>query len=232
MSTNWLETAGSWLAKPFRAAAGPWWEKLVEAKAEDRAVRRMVLEAVVRIRLSDFAKSSPRDPDQLTGLAIKIVDHLKAQLNNEHANSLESDAFLRRVESEIHFHGTRELAWVQLACLYDVGTFGHGKFITVHCADNEGSESHGGCVVTSLQSDFPFFRMFIPATSNLLRLSPEAVKALRDYCSRTSLPDVKYDLHDYMGVSPDRVALADQRTLPAGWKPSGEEQPVKQTGVT
>ena len=227
MSTNWLETAGSWLAKPFKAAAGPWWEKLVEAKAQDRAVRHKFLEAVVRFRLSDFAKTSPRDPDQLTGLAIKIIDQLKSQLNSEKAGDLESDAFLRRVESEIHFQATGLLAWVQLTCLHDVGTFDHRKFITVHCADNSGSVSHGGSLVTSLQSSFPFLRLFIPAHSSLLRLSPEAVNALRAYCSRTSLPEATYDVHDSMNASPDRIALADQRTLPCGWTPAGEDSAIK-----
>lgn len=216
---NWMETAAKWLTKPIGAFFGPWWEKNIEAKAADIAVRRKVLEAIVYFRMRDFAKLCSVDQDRAAGIASKIVDLFKSRIDKEKELDLTTEAFLQTIENEIHIQAVPITPWVQLACLCEIGNFNPKKFIAVEFTDDQGGVSHCATAITSLGSSFPFSILLMVTSSENARLSPAAIDAVRDYCSRRTLPETKYDLLDSIppyGWSPQ----ANVHTLARAWKPS------------
>src|ERR1022692_4121486 len=97
---NWLATLGSWLAAPARAILRPWWDQLVEEKAETESVRLKLLEAIVRFRLRDFQGPQGLDSHRAGGVAAKLIERLRLSTKDPSVDII-SDDFLRKVESEI-----------------------------------------------------------------------------------------------------------------------------------
>jgi hypothetical protein len=219
MSDNWLETAGSWLKKPFVALVGPWWDSLVQAKAGDAANRLKLLEAIVRFRISDFARLCSVDADRAAGLVVKVADRLRPEVKSNPELDLTSELFLRMVEHEIQIHAVSLTAWIQQACLCDLGNFNPKKYIVVEFTDERGNNTHGTTAICSLNSSFPFSKILTLTNSMEAKLSGDSIVSLRDYCSRLTLPEVTYNIADSMPV----FGMTDRtrsRILAKGWKPS------------
>jgi hypothetical protein len=101
-------------------------------------------------------------------------------------------------------------------CLHDLSSFGARQWILVEITDDRGRRYYGSTLIVALQSSFPFMQVFTPEGPELTRLSENAIDALRDYCSRTTLPDVKYELRSELTPIAN-AALLNPRTLPKGW---------------
>jgi hypothetical protein len=223
MSSNWLETGGSWLSKPFRAVAGPWWEKHVEEKAANTAVRQKLLEAIVCFRLNDFGRQSAIDPDRAVGLAARIIEQLKPRIAGNKDPDLTAENFLRVVENEIQVQAVPLTAWAELACLHELSSISLRNWIVVEITNDRGRRFYGSTLAAALQSSFPFTQIFTMTGADDARLSVDATDALRGYCSRSTLPEVKYELRDYLPVGSE-AAVLNPHTLARGWMQPPEQR--------
>jgi hypothetical protein len=217
MSTNWLETAGSWLAKPFVAVAGPWWDKLVEAKAADLVVREKVLEAIIRFRIQDFARQCSVDPHRATGLAATVFEKLRPRITDDKNLDVTAVDFLHRVEQEIQFQAVTLTDWAYLACLRDAGVFDLNKCIIVQIIHNYSTKTYASTGISSVQDSFPLSAVFF-STSGRATLSDKAMNDIRDFCVQGDLPTLAYEIRSSM--SKGRIdMLTNPRKLASGWGP-------------
>jgi hypothetical protein len=226
---NWLATLGHWLVVPVKALFRPWWEQLVEKKAELKSVRLKLLEAIVRFRLHDCKQMHNLDTDRAGGIAIKVIDRLKPALDDPSID-VTGEGFLKLVENEIELHSIKSSAWVQLACLAYLQEFNPNQSLVVEFTDDNGSQSHASSVIVSLQSGFPFTKiMTFTNDPNVLssavgmsmigRISADATTILKEHCSRTNLPEAKFELSDFVAMMNWPHQFAGPKVLPRNWKP-------------
>jgi len=218
LSENWLQTVGKCLATPFKKIMAPWWERLVEKKAEDAAFRIRLLTAIVQFRVNDFARSQDLDSDKRIGIAAKISNLLS---NNFDASNLDvlSQEFLSLVETEVHVFGVLESTWLQIACLAAINEFNPQHFISIEFTDAKGSRSSARTYISSLQSSFPFWQLLHLNNPENANLSPEALQGLSIYTLRNNIPEVKYYISPEM--PPMEQPLGDgMEVLPRAWRPS------------
>lgn len=218
MGDNWLSTLGSWFAYVIKALTGPWWDRLVEKKAEDAAVRLKLLEAVVRFRVSDFARLRSIDSDKSVGIAKRVVDRLKPLLQNSPQLDVTSDEFLKQVENEIQFCGVPTSAWIELACLAESKLFDPQMHIAVEYVEDRGGSSHGSTAIFTFGDVFPFWRRVLVLDGpQSAKLSPEATAGLTEFVGRVELPEAKYEFRG--GMLHPAAQLESPLTLRKGWKP-------------
>jgi hypothetical protein len=224
MSDNWLATAGEWLATPLKIIARPWWDKLVEKKAEEKAIQLKLLEAVVQFRVSDFANPSRGiDADKAVGIAKKVVDRLKPRVTIDLTEvNVTSDQFLRDICNEIQLCGVPETVWVELACLAAVGKFNLHHVLTVDFVDDNGSHSRGSVGLAAVQSAFPFWQhVFVMDDLSqpfMAKVSPQAIGGLSEYVSRATIPESRYTLSPTF-PNPALPLDGSALSLPKGWRP-------------
>jgi hypothetical protein len=218
LSDNWLSTAGKWLWAPVKAVLGPWWERLVEKRAEDTAFRVRMLEAIVQFRVGDFAEKRNIDSDKCIGIAKKVIERFRKEVIESSDLDVISEEFLSRVQEEIQVCGVAVTAWMQLACLGETGEFDPRHAVIVEFTDDAGSQSHGSTMIASLQSAFPFWNLLRLRGPTNARLSPEALQGLSTYTTRNSLPEVRYEIVQQM---PALGTLSHENTkvLPNAWRP-------------
>lgn len=235
--TNWLATLGSWLVLPLKAILRPWWNQLVEEKAESVAVRSKLLEAIVRFRLHDCEGPRGLDSHRAGGIAALIIDRLKP-IAKDLSVDLIGEQFLRTVEIEIELHSVTASAWVQLGCLATLQRFNPNQALVIEFRDDSGSQSHASGVIASLQSSFPFTRIMcftsdpnVPSPAGTIQmtawLSNDAESILKEYCSRNVFPSTQFELQDFVQMMgwPFQFANVPQ-TLPRSWKPSLQPEPA------
>jgi hypothetical protein len=224
VSENWWSTLASWFVSPVKAVAKPWWDQLVERKAEDAAVRLKLLEAVVGFRVSDFAKLKERniDADKAVGIGKKIIDRLKPCVSSSLDLDVTSAAFLKQVENEIQLNGVVVTEWILLACLAEVKHFNPRQCVAVDYVNEAGGHSCASNVIVSLQQSFPFWHLFVSEAigGGRTKLSPEAMAGLTEYVGRIELPEVRYQISEAM-LGPGVQLVIDPLILPKGWKPAG-----------
>ena len=219
MADNWLATIGSWLVAPVKVVLGPWWDRLVNQKAENLALRLKLLEAIVRFRMRDYQQSQSLDPDRTSGIASRIIERLKPLVKGNWDLDVHGEAFLQTVETEVLLHSVQLSTWMELACLAAVREFDPRRAIVLRFIDDKGNQSHASTAIFSLQSSFPFIKILNLQSHTSGGLSPAAVNLLKEYCSRTPLPDAQYQVLDAVAVSDWTSRLLDPNTLPRGWKP-------------
>ena len=202
------------------AIVEPWWEKKIEAKAESLAVRRKVVEALIRFRISDFARFRDLDADKAEGLAVKVIALIRPTILADAAFDATSTESLSSIELEILINAVPMVSWIQLACLYQMGEFNHKRYIS--CYYNDGNSVHSGSnVIVKIQDSFPFFRRMIElsrAGEQRSSLSVQVGKALRIYTSRNELPEVLYAITDSPATWGTPLTMYDMK-IANGWKP-------------
>ena len=218
MSGKLLSTACSWLWAPVAAVLSPWWERLVEKKAEDTAFRFRLLKAIVQFRLADFARPLNIDSDKCIGIAKKVVDRFGKEAADSSDLDVASVEYLRRVETEIQVFGVPVTAWMQLACLAATDEFDPNHVVIVEFTDDGGSQLHGSATIASLQSKFPFWKLFHLKGPTNARLSQEALQGLSTYTTRNSLSEVRYEIAQQMPV-PGTLSHENTKVLPNAWRP-------------
>jgi hypothetical protein len=219
MADNWLATAGSWVVAPAKVILAPWWDRLVDQKAEQLALRLKLLDAVVRFRVRDYQRSQSLDPDRAVGIASRIIERLKPIVKTDSSLDVEGGAFLQTVEHEVLFNSVQLSTWMELACLAAIRAFDPRRAIMLHFTDEKGSQSHASTVIYSLQSKLPFVETLCLENHTNGRLSPTAVDLLKEYCIRTPLPEAQYQIVDAVSPTDWTARLTDPKTLPRGWKP-------------
>jgi len=218
MADNWLATLGSWIVTPLKLVLSPWWDRLVEQKAESLAVQFRLLEAIVRFRLKDYQQKQSLDGDRASGIALKVVDRLKPHVRENPTIHLCGEEFLETIQREIELHAVPLTVWVELACAAEMGTEDPRKAVGVEFTDDKGAQSHGSTVILSLQSSFPFTKVWNMTDLAKGHLSGEAIALLTEYCSRNTLPETRYELRD--SVSTLDWTLPNPSILPRAWKPN------------
>jgi hypothetical protein len=221
---DWLATLGSWLVTPARVVLHPWWERLVEKKAEAQAIRAKLLEAIVGFRVGDFQRRTESgDSDRAHGLALRVAERLRPIIAAAPDADVAEPTTLARIEREIELHAVSLQDWANLACLAESDTFHPRHFINVQFTDGSGGQSHSVSQICALQRAWPFTNILALATTDRGRLSGPAISLLDEYCGRVSLPAVSFQISANMpapGIVMNRLAGATQ--LPFGWKPKGQ----------
>jgi len=215
---NWLATVGRWVITPMRAVLRPRWNELVEKKPESLAVRIKVLKAITRFRVADYQRRKDVDSERAPGIAQWVIDQLRPEVLAHSQLDVTSPDFLSRIEDEIELHGVPLLEWVRLACLAFAGTFDPRHWLARTC-----TEPHTvsvGLIALSAEV-FPFTRILALTGSHDGRLSPAAVRLLKEYCSRRVVPEATFLIAEDPPEGWELgVPMADARTLPRGWSPS------------
>jgi hypothetical protein len=220
---NWLATLGSWLSKPMRALLRPWWDQLVETKAESQALRIKVMDAIVRFRVADYQRRKNLDPERAIGIAQRVIEQFRPTVIADQKLDPVSPDFLCRVETEIQIHGVVQQSWTELACLAFAGSFDPQHYLIVRFLDDRGSRSESTILIAALAGELPFTRILTSSSPGQGRLSSDAVQLLREYCARKPLPEARYQLSDKAInlLHEVRSQFADKAIdLPKGWSPS------------
>ncbi len=220
MADNWLATLGSWAVTPIKVVLRPWWDKVVEKKAEELAVRLKLLDAIVRFRVHDYQQMQSLDQDRASGIAARIIDRLHSVVKADPRLDITGEAFLQTVEREILLNSVQLSVWMQLACAAAVREFVPHRAIVVEFTDDKGNQSHASTVIFSLQSSFPFVKVVDITNQTTARLSSSALDLLREYCSRSILPEAHYEVLDGVPVMGWPYQFTNRNVLPRGWKPT------------
>jgi hypothetical protein len=223
--SNWLATLGGALLWPLKALVRPWWEKLVEKKAESAAVRAKMLEAIVAFRVADYQrKGRVSDPDRERGLTLRVVELLRPSLLSDARIDLCSPAALTAIEQEIELNAVALTAWVELACLVETGAFDPHHNITVNFKDDRGNQSHGMTFIAGLQDAYPFTHILAMEGFTRGTVSGTAVSLLGKYCARLILPETMFQIAPPV-PEPNMLmeVSGDAKRLPRGWTPKGRK---------
>jgi len=213
-------TLVSWAKSIAERAYGPLWERFVVTRADEQAVRRKILESMIRFRLSDFSHKCALDPDRAEGIAVKLINRLRCKADDKEI-SITSFDILKIIENEIQVEAVPTTIWVQLACLYEYGEFNPRQYLVVEFTQDNGTQFHGSTVIASMQPNFPFLHRMIeiPAgNSERARLSQEASQLLRCYCSTHTIMRTRYTCMDSLPVSGVMV-WSNPNILKENWKP-------------
>lgn len=220
---DWLATLGSWLVAPARVVLHPWWERLVEKKAESKALRAKLLEAIIGFRVNDYQRHVKAiDLDRARGLALRIHDRLNSDLLASPDTDLASQTTLATVEREIELQAVRLQTWVQLASLAEADSFNPHDTATIFFVDDQGNRSHSAGVIFSLQAAFPFTQILAIEDLNQASLSASALSLLGEFCSRNVLPAFAWQIHGSMpAMNEIPQSTKGAKELARGWKPKG-----------
>jgi hypothetical protein len=221
----WLAKLGSWLAKPAKIILAPWWERLVETKAESQAVRAKLLEAIVGFRVADYQRQTGSgDLYRERGLAVRVIERLRPTLVATLGADLAAPTTLATIEREIELHAVALAEWIQLACLAECDVFNPHQAISVMFTDARGARSHASTSICGLQRAWPFTQILVIEAADRAKISGAAASILGEYCARTRLPAVEFQVSVMPGPGAFVNQSVDLKQLPLGWKPKGQMQ--------